>query len=99
MTIKDKVIALLSSIRFLQLVVVAVIQALVLFSVISTDQGTGLANIISALLVGSVGLGTIDRFSAAKATTTTVTIPSGVSNVTASTAVQKISKTTGTKKK
>lgn len=82
---KNKIVQLVTSVRFLQLVVVAVLQSLVLFSIISTEQGEGLINIISALLVGSVGIGTIDKFSAAKSGATTVSIPKNVTEVKATT--------------
>lgn len=57
----NKYIQILTSTRFLQLLTVAVLQALVLFNVISSEQGEGLIDIISALLVGSVAIRTIDK--------------------------------------
>jgi len=52
---------LLGSSRFQQLTIIAVLQALVLFNVISSEQGTGLINILSGLFGASVVIGTVDR--------------------------------------
>lgn len=60
-SMKNKIRGILSSVRFWQMFIVAVLQSLVLFSVISSEQGSGLIDIVSALLVGSVAIGTIDK--------------------------------------
>lgn len=92
----NKIIEIVSSTRFIQLLIVAFLQSLVLFNVITSDQGEGLTNIISALLIGSVTIRTIDRNTGdVKAGNTTVSIPQNVTTVSAKTT----SKTTGTKKK
>jgi hypothetical protein len=56
-----KIMSLLTSPRFLGIVTVGIIQALVLFGIISGVQGEGLANIISAVVAGAVAVGTLDR--------------------------------------
>lgn len=82
-------ISVIKSSRFQQLFVIAVLQSLVLFNIISSDQGVGLINIISGLFGASVVIRTVDRQTdvktAAATGTTTVSIPANVSNVTAST--------------
>lgn len=92
-----KYLEILRSPRFLQLVLIAALQTLVLFNVVSTEQGTGLINILSALFAGSVVISTVDkntgeaRIESAKLSsgTTTVTIPDNVSEVKASTKITK----------
>lgn len=69
----QKFIDIFSSARFVQLFVVAILQALVLFRVIDTEQGTGLINIISALFAGSVVIGTVDRASENKVAAAIIT--------------------------
>jgi len=83
---KDKIIALISSPRFIGLVIVGGLQALVLFNVISGPQGEGLTQIIQAIIGGAIVIKTVDRNTgdAAKGTTT-VSIPSNVTGVTATT--------------
>lgn len=77
--------AIISSARFIQLLIVALLQALVLFNVISGEQGTGLINIISGLFVASVAVSTIDKHGNAESKKTTVSLPVGVTAVTART--------------
>jgi len=92
-----KLLQIFQSARFIQLVIVAILQSLVLFNVLTTEQSVGLVNIISALFGASVVIGTVDkntgeaRIESAKLSTgtTTVTIPDNVSEVTASTKVTK----------
>lgn len=78
-----KIKEILSSIRFQQMLVIAVLQSLVVFNVISGDQSIQLINIISTLFGASVVLGTVDKHADTK--TTTVSIPDNVSSVTATT--------------
>jgi len=52
---------IITSTRFIQLFIVSVIQSLVLFNVVTSVQGEGLINIISALLIGSVTIRTVDK--------------------------------------
>lgn len=95
-----KLLQIFTSPRFIQLLIIAIIQSLVLFSVVSSDTGTGLVNIISGLFAASVAIGTVDKnigeakIEAAKLSTgtTTVTIPDTVSEVTASTKIIKKAK-------
>lgn len=54
-------INLLQSPRFLGILTIGVIQALVLFKVIDGVQGEGLANIVSAVIAGAVAVGSLDR--------------------------------------
>lgn len=49
------------SVRFQQMLVIALLQALTLFGVISSEQGVGLIDIISTLLGASVVTNTIDK--------------------------------------
>jgi hypothetical protein len=81
---------LFSSFRFQQLLVVAILQALQLFNVLDSVQAQGLTDIISTLLIGSVAVGTIDKFNTSK-NKATISIPTtGTSEVRA--AVNKTSK-------
>ncbi len=52
---------LLQSPRFLGILAVGIIQALVLFSVISGVQADGLANIVSGVIAAAVAVGSLDR--------------------------------------
>lgn len=82
-----------SSPRFWLIVIIAVIQSLAVFNVVGGVQADQLINIISLALGGMIALRTVDRntgdaaVKAAEVTgaVTTVTIPAGVSNVSAST--------------
>jgi len=56
-----KLLQIIQSARFIQLVIVAILQSLVLFNVLTTEQGVGLVNIISALFGASVVIGTVDK--------------------------------------
>lgn len=49
------------SVRFQQMLVIAIMQALTLFGVITSEQGVGLIDIISTLLGASVITKTIDK--------------------------------------
>ncbi len=70
--------------RFWLLVATAVLQALVVVKVIDGLQAEGLTQIVQALLLGIVGIRTIDRNTGdAKGTLTTVSMPNNVSTVTA----------------
>jgi len=60
MTFGQKVVAILSSIRFWQLVVIGVIQALVQTGWLSGDAAVTLAQVVQLILGGSVAIGTID---------------------------------------
>lgn len=72
--------------RFWLLVITAILQGLVVVNVIEGAQAEGLVQIVQALLLGVVGIRTIDRNTGdAKTNVTTVSIPSNVSTVTAST--------------
>lgn len=92
-----KLLTIFSSARFIQLLIIAILQSLVLFNVIDTAQGAGLTNIISTLFGASVVIGTLDKnigeakIEVAKLSvaSTTVTIPKSVSRVTASTKAKK----------
>ncbi len=53
--------ALFTSPRFLGIVAVGILQALVLFNVISSVQGDGLINIISGIIAAAVAVGSLDR--------------------------------------
>lgn len=72
---------LFSSIRFWQLLVVAIIQTLVVLNLIDSEQGVAVANIFSIFLGAVVTIGTVDK----RSSNTTVSIPSNVSSVTATT--------------
>lgn len=54
-------INLLKSPRFIGIVTVGVLQALVLFSVITGVQGEGLINIVSGIIAAAVAVGSLDR--------------------------------------
>lgn len=83
---KEKLIALFSSPRFLGVLAIAFLQALVLFNVITSVQGEGLIQIIQGVIGIAVTIKTIDRNTGdAKTGVTTVNIPSNVSSVTATT--------------
>lgn len=72
--------------RFWLLVATAGLQALVVVNVINGVQAEGLVQIIQALLIGIVGIRTIDRnIGDAKAGVTTVSMPTSVNTVTATT--------------
>lgn len=55
-----KINAIMGSVRFWQLVVIGVIQALVGIGAIDGATGEAVANAITLVLAGSVGIGTID---------------------------------------
>lgn len=84
---QEKIATLFSSPRFIGLVIVGGLQALVLFNVITSVQGEGLIQIIQSVIAGAVVIKTVDRASekvaGASANTTTVSIPKNVSKVTA----------------
>jgi hypothetical protein len=90
---KEKIVALLSSPRFIGLVLIGALQALVLFNVITGVQGEGLTQIIQSVILGAVAIKTVDRASekvaGATANTTTVTMPKNVSSVKASKTTKK----------
>lgn len=65
---KDKILTVFTSVRFLQLVVVATLQVLVVFNVIDSSQGEALTQIIQTLLLGSVAIGTLDSVAQKSAT-------------------------------
>lgn len=71
MTLSAKVKNLFTSIRFIQLVVVAVLQVLVVMNIIDSVQGEALTQVIQALILGSVTIGTIDS-AATKASSTNI---------------------------
>lgn len=75
---------ILGSSRFQQMILIAILQSLVLFNVITSDQGTGLINIISYLFGASVLIRTVDRNAGDAKSATTVSIPNNVSSVSAS---------------
>lgn len=52
---------LLKSPRFLGLLVIAILQGLVLFNIITSIQGEGLIQIIQAVIAGAVVIRTVDR--------------------------------------
>ena len=54
-------INLLKSPRFLGIVAVGALQALVLFSVITGVQGEGLINIVSGIIAAAIAVGSLDR--------------------------------------
>jgi hypothetical protein len=82
----NKYISVFTSPRFLQLLLVAVLQSLVVFNLITSEQGEGLINILSALFVGSVAIRTIDKnIGEPKMNNTTVSMPATVTSVTAQT--------------
>ena len=53
--------SLLQSPRFLGIVTIGVLQALVLFNVITGVQGEGLIQIVQAVIAGAVAVGSLDR--------------------------------------
>ena len=55
-----KISGILGSVRFWQLVVIGVLQALVAVGSIDGATGEAIANAITLILAGSVGIGTID---------------------------------------
>lgn len=73
---------LLNSSRFQQLLIIAILQSLVVFNVISSDQGVQLINIISALFGASVVVRTVDRQSDVQANGTVVNISSAPTTAT-----------------
>lgn len=83
---------ILGSSRFQQMLIVSILQALVVFNVITGDQSVQLVNIVSYLFGASVLIGTVDKASEAKAGVTSVTLPKNVTAVTTS-------KVTGTTRK
>ena len=78
---KSKIISILSSVRFWQLAIVAIIQILVALGAINSDQGITIANIISVFLGAVVTIGTVDKVATTASGTATVTIPSNVTEV------------------
>lgn len=52
---------LLSSPRFQGILAIGLLQALVLFNVITSAQGEGLVMIIQTVIAGAVAVGTLDR--------------------------------------
>lgn len=68
----NKITDILGSVRFLQLLVAAVLQSLVLFEIINGAQAEGLIDIISTLLVGSVAVGTLDSVAVKSAPKTVI---------------------------
>ena len=60
--ILNEKLGFLKSSRFWQLVIVGVLQALVAVGVIDPGAGEVIANLITTVLVASVGIRTVDRF-------------------------------------
>lgn len=58
---KEKFISLVTSTRFIGLVLVGLMQALVLFNVVTSAQGEGLIHIIQSIVTGAVVIRTVDR--------------------------------------
>lgn len=54
-------IELLKSIRFQAILIIGLLQALVLFNIITGVQGEGLVQIIQAIVAGAVVVRTVDR--------------------------------------
>lgn len=54
-------LTLLKSPRFQGILIIGILQALVLFNVISGVQGDGLVQIIQAIIAGAVVVKTVDR--------------------------------------
>lgn len=77
--------------RFWLIVVIAVLQSLAVFNVLNSEQVDQLINIISIALGSMVVVRTIDRTADVKSTSTTISMPSNVSNVTASTDASHVS--------
>lgn len=90
---KEKIVALLSSPRFIGLVIVGFLQALVVFNVITGVQAESLIQIVQSIILGAVAIRTLDRnaekVAGATANTTTVTMPKNVSSVKASKTTKK----------
>jgi hypothetical protein len=59
--INNKIMSLIQSPRFLGIVAIGILQALVLFNIISGVQGEGLINIISGIIAAAVAVGSLDR--------------------------------------
>lgn len=90
---KEKIVALLSSPRFIGVLIIGALQALVLFNVITGTQSEGLISIIQTVIGSAVVIKTIDRSAekvgSSSANTTTVTMPKNVSSVKASKTTKK----------
>ena len=90
---KEKIVALLSSPRFIGVLIIGALQALVLFNVITGTQSEGLISIIQTVIGSAVVVRTLDRAAekvgGASANTTTVTMPKNVSSVKASKTTKK----------
>jgi len=80
---------LFTSPRFWLIVVIAVLQSLAVFNILSGEQVKQLVDIISLAIGGVIAVRTADKFSEPKPNTTTVTIPTNVSEVTAKTKKKK----------
>lgn len=72
MTFSQKLFNVVTSVRFFQIFVVAVLQALVVFKVIDGAQGEALTQIIQTLLLGSVVIGSADSIATKSANVVTV---------------------------
>ena len=77
MKLSDKFYNIATSVRFIQLLVVAILQVLVVLEIIDSVQGEALTQIIQALLLGSTALGTADSI-AQKSATVMVEVPPAV---------------------
>jgi len=57
---KDKIIAIVTSVRFIQVLLIGIIETLMLFGVVDGAQAEGLARIIEGILGASVTIGSAD---------------------------------------
>lgn len=78
MTLSQKIINIVTSIRFVQLLVVAFLQVLVVFEIIDSAQGEALTQIVQALLLTSTAIGTVDSVATKASATRVVEVPAAV---------------------
>jgi len=83
---KEKLVALLSSPRFIGVLIIGALQTLVVFNVITGEQATKLIEIVQGVILAAITIKTLDRsaekIGASSANKTTVSMPKNVSKVT-----------------
>ena len=75
MNLSQKIINIVTSIRFIQLLIVAFLQSLVVLEIIDSVQGEALTQIVQFLLIGSTALGTADSLVTKASATVVVESP------------------------
>lgn len=67
-------IALLKSSRFQGLLVIGILQSLVIFNVLTSEQSQGLIQIIQAIIAGAIAVRSVDRLGDKKVEAAAVTV-------------------------